>query len=108
MKQLVIVGAGGLGREVLAWARQSVEGWSVRGFIDDNGQALDGYAKDVPILGGTGVLAVHVRSRERWRRVVPEVSTEALLVWLEQPAAVQLHLREVEVFTAGMEQRCVV
>jgi len=46
-------------------------------------------ASAAAILGGTGVLAVHVRSRERWRRVVPEVSTEALLVWLEQPAPPQ-------------------
>ncbi|HTQ32071.1 MAG TPA: acetyltransferase [Opitutaceae bacterium] len=51
MKQLVIIGAGGFGREVLAWARQSVDGWQVKGFLDDNLQALDGFAKDVPVLG---------------------------------------------------------
>jgi len=52
MKQLVIIGAGGFGREVLAWARQSTDGWAVRGFLDDNPRALDGFSKDVPILGG--------------------------------------------------------
>jgi len=51
MKQLVIIGAGGFGREMLAWARQSAAGWPVRGFLDDNLQALEGFAKGVPILG---------------------------------------------------------
>jgi sugar O-acyltransferase (sialic acid O-acetyltransferase NeuD family) len=51
MKQLVIIGAGGFGREVLAWARQAANPLSVRGFLDDNPRALDGFAKDVPILG---------------------------------------------------------
>ena len=51
MKHLVIIGAGGFGREMLAWARQSVVGWSVKGFLDDNPRALDGFSKDVPILG---------------------------------------------------------
>jgi sugar O-acyltransferase (sialic acid O-acetyltransferase NeuD family) len=51
MKQLVIVGAGGFGREMLAWARQSVAPLPVKGFLDDNLQALDGFAKDVPVLG---------------------------------------------------------
>jgi sugar O-acyltransferase (sialic acid O-acetyltransferase NeuD family) len=54
MKQLVIIGAGGFGREILAWARQAVPGWSVRGFLDDNPHALATFAKDVPLLGGTG------------------------------------------------------
>ncbi len=49
--ELVIIGAGGFGREVLAWARQSVEGWIVKGFIDDNPRALDNFSKDVPVLG---------------------------------------------------------
>jgi sugar O-acyltransferase (sialic acid O-acetyltransferase NeuD family) len=49
MKQLIILGAGGFGREVLAWARQSE--WRVIGYLDDNEAALDGFAKDVPWLG---------------------------------------------------------
>ncbi len=43
-------------------------------------------ASAAAILGGPGVLAVHFRARERWRRMVPEVSLEALLRWLEQPS----------------------
>jgi sugar O-acyltransferase (sialic acid O-acetyltransferase NeuD family) len=52
MKQLIIIGAGGLGREMLAWTRQSANGdWEVKGFLDDNLQALDGFVKDLPVLG---------------------------------------------------------
>ena len=51
MKQLIIIGAGGFGREMLAWARQSVAALPVKGFLDDNPRALDGFKKDVPILG---------------------------------------------------------
>lgn len=54
MKQLLILGAGGLGRELLDWARQSAahgRDWTVKGFLDDNPRALDGFAVDVPVLG---------------------------------------------------------
>jgi len=54
MKNLVIIGAGGFGREVLSWARQSaVHGrdWIIRGFIDDNPDALRPEGLDVPLLG---------------------------------------------------------
>ena len=43
LPQLVIIGAGGFGREVLAWAEQSVQfgrDWEIKGFIDDNLDAL--------------------------------------------------------------------
>ncbi len=51
MKQLVIIGAGGFGREVLAWARQATVPWAVKGFVDDNLRALDAFHKNVPVLG---------------------------------------------------------
>lgn len=43
MKRLLIVGAGGFGREVLAWALDTYtnrDGWEIRGFLDDNPSAL--------------------------------------------------------------------
>lgn len=43
LPKLVIIGAGGFGREVLAWAEQSVQrgrDWEIKGFIDDNLDAL--------------------------------------------------------------------
>jgi sugar O-acyltransferase (sialic acid O-acetyltransferase NeuD family) len=52
MKELVIIGAGGFGREVLCWARGSAGEWLVSGFLDDNPGALDGFGPDLPpILG---------------------------------------------------------
>jgi sugar O-acyltransferase (sialic acid O-acetyltransferase NeuD family) len=53
MKDLLIVGAGGFGREVLCWARESSGDWLVAGFLDDNPRALDGFGSDLPpILAG--------------------------------------------------------
>ena len=44
MKDLIIVGAGGLGRKVFVCLRRlNTDGrWNIRGFIDDNEHALDG------------------------------------------------------------------
>ncbi len=54
-KKLIIVGAGGCGREV-AWiaadacATGNVD-WIPAGFLDDNPHALDGTGTDLPVLG---------------------------------------------------------
>jgi sugar O-acyltransferase (sialic acid O-acetyltransferase NeuD family) len=50
---LIIIGAGGFGREMLAWARQSVQyerDWTIKGFIDDNLAALEGKGTQAPVL----------------------------------------------------------
>lgn len=54
LPQLVIVGAGGFGREILAWARQSLQferEWTIKGFIDDNLDALEGKNNPSAMLG---------------------------------------------------------
>ena len=54
MKKIVIVGAGGFGRELLWWIKDinRVENkWEIAGFIDDDPNALDGYDCDYPIIG---------------------------------------------------------
>jgi sugar O-acyltransferase (sialic acid O-acetyltransferase NeuD family) len=54
LPKLVIIGAGGFGREMLAWARQSVQferEWTIKGFIDDNLKALDGKSTPATLLG---------------------------------------------------------
>lgn len=51
---LFIVGAGGLGREVLAWAHEippEKRSWEVKGFLNSISSSLDGYDVDFPILG---------------------------------------------------------
>jgi sugar O-acyltransferase (sialic acid O-acetyltransferase NeuD family) len=65
MKQVFIVGAGGFGREVLAWLRQHPAcgaDWTVAGFVDDNPDVLSGFAVDIPLAGsveGCGVEPAH-------------------------------------------------
>jgi sugar O-acyltransferase (sialic acid O-acetyltransferase NeuD family) len=54
MKKLIIVGAGGFGREVYAWAKDhpdSEQVWQIAGFLDDNPKALDGYDYPVHVIG---------------------------------------------------------
>jgi len=54
MKQLIIVGAGGFGRELLQWCKdiQRVKKeWDIAGFIDDNLHAFDEYKCDHKVLG---------------------------------------------------------
>jgi sugar O-acyltransferase (sialic acid O-acetyltransferase NeuD family) len=56
MKELIIIGAGGFGREVLQYAldmkasSESIK-WNIAGFIDDNLSALDGYECEYEVLG---------------------------------------------------------
>lgn len=53
MKKLVIIGAGGLGREVFHWAQKNPYNnnvWTLKGFLDDNPVALQGYDYPVPII----------------------------------------------------------
>jgi|SRR3989339_361195 len=53
MNKLIIVGAGGFGREVLQWALQSNDygkKWEIAGFLDDNLNKLDGFNCSYPIL----------------------------------------------------------
>ena len=55
MKNLVIVGAGGCGREVLQWAKDINEAekrWNIKGFIDDDLNALNGKICSVTVLSG--------------------------------------------------------
>jgi sugar O-acyltransferase (sialic acid O-acetyltransferase NeuD family) len=53
MEKLIIVGAGGFGREVLGYARdvQKIEPrWEIGGFLDDNNRALDNFNYNFPII----------------------------------------------------------
>ncbi len=55
MKQLVIIGAGGMGRTLYDLARESIgfgTDYIIKGFIDDNTLALDGY-ENYPLILGT-------------------------------------------------------
>ena len=54
MKNLLIIGARGFGREVYNTALESIgygEEYTVKGFLDDKSDALDGYEDYPPIIG---------------------------------------------------------
>lgn len=54
MKNLIIVGASGFGRELVQWIEDINavnQEWNILGFIDDNPDALDGYKCDYSIIG---------------------------------------------------------
>ena len=54
LPKLIIIGAGGFGREMWAWAEQSVQfgrEWTLKGFIDDNVDALRGKPSPGKVLG---------------------------------------------------------
>jgi len=54
LRKLIIIGAGGFGREVLAFTRsipRIYRDWEVYGFLDDNVSALRNFNKGVEILG---------------------------------------------------------
>jgi sugar O-acyltransferase (sialic acid O-acetyltransferase NeuD family) len=55
MKKLVIVGAGGFGREILAWIKDvptPAKEYETICFLDDNPKALEPYNYQEPIIGG--------------------------------------------------------
>jgi sugar O-acyltransferase (sialic acid O-acetyltransferase NeuD family) len=52
MKKLLIVGAGGFGRELYAWASQHPDhgrAWTLAGFLDDNASALAAFGDFAPV-----------------------------------------------------------
>ncbi|MFM7135858.1 MAG: acetyltransferase [Planctomycetota bacterium] len=51
--RIIIVGAGGFGREVLQWARQAwpAHAAKIAGFLSDDPHAIDGHRPTLPILG---------------------------------------------------------
>lgn len=57
MKKLLIIGAGGFGRELYAWARQHPDcgaQWEPAGFLDDNAAALRAFGDFASILPLSG------------------------------------------------------
>jgi sugar O-acyltransferase (sialic acid O-acetyltransferase NeuD family) len=57
MKQLIIIGAGGFGREVIEWAQHCPayrKEWEIGGFVDDRPDALDAFPEyGLKVLGNT-------------------------------------------------------
>ncbi len=61
MKHLVIIGAGGLGRQMYAWAKECPgynEDFDIKGFLDDNRNALKGFNGYPEVLDTIGMYEV--------------------------------------------------
>ncbi|CDE82933.1 sugar O-acyltransferase sialic acid O-acetyltransferase NeuD family [Coraliomargarita sp. CAG:312] len=53
MVNIIIVGAGGLGREIFGYVQDCISSgkpWKIKGFIDDNPNALQGYKYETKII----------------------------------------------------------
>lgn len=67
MNNLIIIGAGGCGREVLQWAKdinKKKKQWEIKGFIDDDLDALGGKRCDVHVMAG--VEGYQIREEDRF------------------------------------------
>jgi len=65
MYDIVIVGAGGFGREVYLWAKDSFseEQYKIKGFLDDNSKALDGYNVEIGVVGSIDKYEIKEKDR---------------------------------------------
>ena len=65
MYAIVIVGAGGFGREVYLWAKDSFseEQYKIKGFLDDNSKALDNYNVDIGVIGSIDKYEIKEKDR---------------------------------------------
>ena len=81
MNKLIIVGAGGFGREALQWALQSNDNnvkWKIVGFVSDNLDILQGKNCAFPILGRA--LSWQPKSDERFVIAIANPKHKEMLV----------------------------
>jgi len=75
-EQLIIVGAGDYGREMLSWAWQvpaDQRTWEVKGFLDSRADILDGFNLPVKILGTPETYVL-----EEWDRLIVAIGDTGL------------------------------
>jgi len=95
MELLIIIGAGGLGRELLSQARGDGahdHDWTVIGFLDSRGQSMLGQDVDVPVIGDPATYVP--RPRERFLAAIGDpVAKERLIAPLIEKGAKFIDLR---------------
>lgn len=77
-RRLLIIGAGGLGRELESWLDRVPEhsrDWKIHGYLDDNPDALAGFPSDYTVLSGLDTfafvdtdLAILAIGQPKWKR----------------------------------------
>lgn len=59
MRDLLIIGAGGYGREVCQVVEDLDPAWKVLGFLDDREELHGGMVRELPVLGGIDAVTEH-------------------------------------------------
>ncbi len=77
---IIIVGAGGFGREVYFWAKDSFskDQYRIKGFLDDNPRILDNYDMEVGIIGNLN--SYEVKRQDRFVFAIAKTETKVRLI----------------------------
>ena len=80
MYDIIIVGAGGFGREVYHWAKDSFSKYQykIKGFLDDNPRILDNYDMDISIIGNLN--NYEVKNQDRFLFAIGDIETKKHIV----------------------------
>jgi len=80
MYNIIIVGAGGFGREVYLWAKDSFsqDQYKIKGFLDDNPKILDNYNMDVGIIGSLN--SYEIKNKDRFLFAIGDIDTKKHIV----------------------------
>jgi len=80
MYNIIIVGAGGFGREVYLWAKDtfSKDQYTIKGFLDNNPRILDNYDMDVGIIGNLD--NYEVKNQDRFLFAIGDIDVKKRLV----------------------------
>ncbi len=80
MYNIIIVGAGGFGREVYLWAKDSFsqDQYKIKGFLDDNQRILDNYDMDVGIIGSLD--NYEIKNKDRFLFAIGDIETKKRIV----------------------------
>ena len=77
---IIIVGAGGFGREVYLWAKDSFsrDQYKIKGFLDDNPRILDNYDMNVGIIGNLN--SHEIKNQDRFIFAIGDIDIKKRLI----------------------------
>ena len=80
MYDIIIIGAGGFGREVYLWAKDSFskDQYKITGFLDDNPKILDNYDMDVGIIGNLN--SYEIKNQDRFLFAIGDIDVKKRLI----------------------------
>jgi len=80
MYNIIIVGAGGFGREVYLWVKDSFskDQYRIKGFLDDNPRILNDYIMDISIIGDLD--GYEIKKQDRFVFAIGDIDVKKHLV----------------------------